>query len=311
MLDIRSSSQGHSRMHMSVSGSDMWLISSLYNTLLFSILRIYLSLLVLVYFSLHIMSENPNTLSDISISTEELLGPPRVDLIGVGMMLLVAIVVWFFSSIGVLIFAFLSFGSFSLGSGISPILLAMITFFALTISNILYIWSARGIFPHIYRGTRTIYVHVSVFSIILYIVIAPLYLIVNSTIIDGSGILIAYIAHILLNIFGLEVVMSLLSGYRYSLLSLYSSIVSLAITGSLLFWIYSQTYSVSSNALFVLLWLSMLAFVVGIFTTFFVRFCYYRLYVSSGSDPIGDVFARIEEESREREKEAEAQLFAK
>ena len=55
----------------------------------------------------------------------------------------------------------------------------------------------------------------------------------------------------------------------------------------------------------------MLAFVVGIFTTFFVRFCYYRLYVSSGSDPIGDVFARIEEESREREKEAETQLFAK
>jgi hypothetical protein len=96
------------------------------------------------------MSENSNTLSDISISTEELLGPPKVDLVGIAMMLLVAIVVGFLSSIGVVIFAFLSFGNFSLGSGISPILLAMITFFALTVSNMIYLWSAKGIFPHIY-----------------------------------------------------------------------------------------------------------------------------------------------------------------
>jgi hypothetical protein len=45
------------------------------------------------------MPENNNTLSDISVSTEELLGPPRVDLVGIGMMLLVAIVVGFLSSV--------------------------------------------------------------------------------------------------------------------------------------------------------------------------------------------------------------------
>ena len=45
------------------------------------------------------MSENNNTLSDISTSPEELLGPPRVDLVGIAMMLLVAIVVGFLSSV--------------------------------------------------------------------------------------------------------------------------------------------------------------------------------------------------------------------
>lgn len=210
-----------------------------------------------------------------------------------------------------MIFAFLSFGSFSLGSGISPILLAMITFFALTLSNILYLWSAKNIFPHIYTGSRTTYLHASIFSIILYIAIAPLYLIVNSMVIDGSGILIAYIAHVLLNIFGLEIIVSIVSNYRYSLLSIYSSIVSFILTGSILFLIYTQTSSASSNALFVLLGLSMLAFVIAIFTTFFIRFCYYRLYIISGSDPIGDVFARVEQEAKNIEKEAEMKLFQK
>ena len=311
MLDIRSSLQEHSHTHMSGFLLDMWLISSRSNILLFWTLRIYLSLLVPVYSSSHTMSENSNTLSDISVSTEELLGPPRVDLVGIGMMLLVAIVVGFLSSVWVVIFAYLSIGSFSLGSGISPILLAMITFFALTVSNMLYLWSARGIFPHIYTGSRTTFLHASVFSIVLYIAIAPLYLIVNSVVVDGSGILIAYIAHILLNIFGLEIIVSILSGYRYALLSIYSSIVSLILTASILFWIYSQEGSESSNALFVLLGLSMLAFVIAIFMTFFIRFCYYRIYVATGSDPIGDVFARVEQEAKESEKQAEKVLFQK
>ncbi len=257
------------------------------------------------------MSENNSTLGDIVIANEELLGPPKVDLVGIAMMMLVAVVVWFLSSIGVVIFAFLSFGSFSLGSGISPILLAMITFFALTISNMIYLWSAKGIFPHIYVWWRTTFLHVSVFSIILYITIAPLYLIVDSMIVGSSWLLIAYIVHILLNIFGVEIIISILSWYRYSLLSIYSSIVTLIITSSLLFLIYEKIGSQSSNALFVLLGLSMIAFFISIVINFFIRFCYYQFYISTGSDPIWDVFARIEQDDKDIEKEAERQLFKK
>ncbi len=255
------------------------------------------------------MSNNDNTLSDISLETEELLGPPKIDIVGIAMMVLVSLVVWFLSSIWVVIFAFLSFGNFSLWSGISPILLAMITFFALTISNMLYIWSVKWIFPHMYTWGKITFIHASIFSIILYIIIAPLYLIVNGVIISGSGILIAYIAHILLNIFWLEIVISVLSGYRYSLLSIYSSIVSLVLTGSLLFLIYAQTNSDSSNALFVLLGLSMLAFLIATLVNFFIRFCYYKIYIATWSDPLGDVFMKIEQDAKNLEKEAEQKLF--
>ena len=141
--------------------------------------------------------------------------------------------------------------------------LVMITFFALTMSNMIYLWSAKWIFPHIYSWGRTTFLHVSVFSIILYIAIAPLYLIVDSMLIGSSWVLIAYITHILLNIFWVEIIISILSGYRYSLLSIYSSIVSLVITGSILFFVYEKANSESTNALFILLGLSMLAFVVS------------------------------------------------
>ncbi len=257
------------------------------------------------------MSERNNTFWDLVIANEELLGPPKVDFVGIAMMVLVAIVVGFLASIWVVIFAFVSFGSFSLWSGISPILLAMITFFALTMSNMIYLWSAKWIFPHIYSWGRTTFLHVSVFSIILYIAIAPLYLIVDSMLIGSSWVLIAYITHILLNIFWVEIIISILSGYRYSLLSIYSSIVSLVITGSILFFVYEKANSESTNALFILLGLSMLAFVVSILTTFCIRFCYYQFYTTTGYDPIWDVFARIEQETKEVEQEAEKQLFKK
>jgi hypothetical protein len=45
------------------------------------------------------MSESNNRLGEILLSNEELLGPPKVDIIGIAMMLLVALVVGFLSSI--------------------------------------------------------------------------------------------------------------------------------------------------------------------------------------------------------------------
>lgn len=257
------------------------------------------------------MSESSSTLRDIHLDNEELIAPPKVDFVGIGMMMIVAIVVGFISSLGVILSIFISVWTFAFWNWISPILLAMITFFSLTISNMIYIWSGKGIFPHIYTWSRTTFLHASIFSIILYIIIAPLYLVVDSINLNSSGILIAYIVHILLNILGIEIIISILSNYRYALLSIYSSIISFVVTGSLLFFIYSMNNTDSNNALFILLTLSMLVFTINIFINFLIRFLYYRYYVISGSDPIGDVFSRIEQETKDMETETEQKLFLK
>ncbi len=89
-------------------------------------------------------------LDNISVSTEEVLGPPKVDLMGWGLMSIVALVTGFLVGIIVFLLAFLFLGNFSLQTGASPILLAMITFFATICGNMLYVWGLRSIFPHIY-----------------------------------------------------------------------------------------------------------------------------------------------------------------
>lgn len=146
----------------------------------------------------------------------------------------------------------------------------------------------------------------------LYIVIAPMYMMADTSMTANShGILMAYVAHVLINVFGLEVITSTLSGYRYTMLSIYSSIVSFVISGEIVLYLYSHFFSGSSSALFILLGLSTLASVISIILVFLIRLCYYRYYLLSGHDPLGDVFARIEQEEREIEEKAEKQLFAK
>lgn len=258
------------------------------------------------------MLENNSHTSDVILAPEEILGPPKVDFIGLGIMVLLALVVGFVSSIGVVVASFLSLGRFSLESGVAPVLLSMITFFALTVSNMIYLWWARAIFPHIYSGTRTVFLHISVFSVILFILMVPIYMMSPVSMNNSSiGILVAYIFHVLLNVFGIEVIISLLSGFRYTLLSIYASLSGFTLTAGVVFFIYRQMGSSSTGSLFMLLWLGALSFVLSIFVVCVVRLLYYRYYLASGSDPIGNTFAQVEQDEREYEKLAENQLLWK
>ncbi|MFZ2256324.1 MAG: hypothetical protein WAW59_07510 [Patescibacteria group bacterium] len=81
-----------------------------------------------------------STLDNVTVSTEEVLGPPKVDGIGFLLISIVALVTGFLVGIVVFLLAYLVIGDFSLYSGASPILLAMIAFFATALGNVLYTW---------------------------------------------------------------------------------------------------------------------------------------------------------------------------
>ena len=213
-------------------------------------------------------------------------------------MLLVAVFVGLFAAIGILIASFFSIGKFSLESGVSPILLAMITFFSMLIGSYIYIWAARTIFPNIYTRNKIFYLQVTVFMIILFICMLPVYLVVGATAMNTSAILLAYLVHILLSIFGLELLLSIIAQYRYSLLTLFANMASLIFSGGILFWVYTNTSS-SASALFVLMALSILGFVLSTGICFLIRFAYYQFYTITGNDPLGDVFSQIEKEDEQ------------
>ncbi|MFZ2256325.1 MAG: hypothetical protein WAW30_07395 [Patescibacteria group bacterium] len=149
---------------------------------------------------------------------------------------------------------------------------------------------------------------VSVFSIILYICMAGVYLVVDMLPLEPGAILAVYVAHMIFDVFGLILVTGILSMYRYSLLVFYSTLISLLISALIPVFAFTAM-GTSSNTLFIFMGFSALVFFIATFVTFGIQSFYYRIYTSSGYDPLGDVFHRIMEEEKLQEANAEKSLF--
>lgn len=242
-----------------------------------------------------------------NLTPEELLGPPKYDAIGILMVFLTGLIVGVLSGVIIIVLAYFTIGRFSLETGASPMILAMITFLALTIGNILtYIIRSR-VFPHIYYRSRTAVSQIATMSILLYIIFVPVYLFVSTADTDASSLYPAFSLHILLNVFTLELIIGLISQYRYSLLSLYASILSGVITALILFFL-ERDFAHSLYSLFLLFAFTSLAYTLAGFFVALLFWIYYRIYRATGYDPIGILFARIENEEKEEEKQATATL---
>ncbi len=239
-----------------------------------------------------------------NISIEDYLSPPKYDAMGLGMALISAFIVSIVSGVIIILIAWLSIGRFSLESGFSPILLAMITFFGLTLGNILYAFLLSKIFPDIYTRGRTALSQIVIMSILLYILLAPVYLIVSNLSLESSVVLMAFALHVLLNTFCLQLIIGLTAQYRYALLVLYSSVISLLVSILLTAFAYTSL-STSSNAIFLLLGLVIVAQTSGSLISSTTYLIYRYIYTTTGYDPIGSVFARIEQEEKILEGETE------
>lgn len=102
----------------------------------------------------------------------------------------------------------------------------------------------------------------------------------------------------------------LLSQYKYTLLIFYADLIALVISILFVAWIY-LSFSSSESSLFILMALCSMSFFITTTIAFGTLALYYQMYRVSGSDPIGDVFTRIETEEKELEKQAEAILLTR
>jgi hypothetical protein len=238
-----------------------------------------------------------------SLSAEEILWPPKYDAMGVLMTLFTACIVGIIIGIIIILASYVTIWPFTLESGASPILLAFITFAGLTVGDLLYAYIIGRIFPHIYGRYQTGLAQVMIASIILYVFFIPVYLFVTSISGDMKSLLYAFAAHVVINSFFLTLVLGLVSSYRYAILSLYVSLISLLVT-SLVSIFLQSFFSDSESALFMLLVLPALAFLLSTTLTTALSYLYYAIYESTWADPVGSVFARIETEEKSLEKAA-------
>ncbi len=161
----------------------------------------------------------------------------------------------------------------------------MITFFALIIGNLLYYTILSKIFPEIYFRGRTALSQIVIMSILLYIFFAPIYIIISGFAKEGSFILWVFSGHILLSIFSFQLIISMISQYRYSILSLYTSIAALLFTTVIAFSVILFS-SASVSSLFVLCGLSVVSYFSFTLLSTILSWLYYILYVQTGSDVV-------------------------
>jgi hypothetical protein len=238
-----------------------------------------------------------------SISLEDYLAPPKYDGLGVLMALIAALIVACISGVIILLISFLTIGKFSLESGMSPILLAMISFFGLIIGNLLNYFLLSRIYPDIYTRSRTVFSQIAIMSILLYIFFAPVYIMISSMIDNPKYILLVFSAHVIINTFSFHLLIGLIAQYRYALLVLYSNIVSLIFTSCVVVLTY-QVFRDSSQALFLLLGLVIVAQVSSSLLSHILSWLYYHLYTITGYDPLGSIFSRIEHDEKQLEQKA-------
>lgn len=244
-----------------------------------------------------------------NLTTEELLGPPKYDTIGLFMVFLSALITWVIAWVIVILLAYFAIGKFSLESGASPLLLVFITFIALTVGNILYYTLISYIFPHIYIRGRTTISQITWMSTVLYVLFTPIYIIMSGISTETPTILIAFSAHVILNNFSLTLLIGLISQYRYSLLTFYASTIALVATASIVVLVQTQfTQSSSSRALFLLLGLTILTYTLSGTISSLISWIYYIVYQASWSDPIGNIFSQIENDERDIEAQAVEKL---
>jgi hypothetical protein len=216
---------------------------------------------------------------------------------------LTSLIVGVVSGIIIMLASYFAIGRFTLESWASPILLVFVAFVGLTVGNLIYVSILGYIFPHVYGRHRTALSQVMIASIVLYIFFIPVYTLIATVSTELRVILIAFSAHVIMNTFTLNLLMGIISRYRYSILAFYSSMIALLATSMIVIYVQSMV-SKSETSLFVLLWLPVLAFVLSGTISTLLSWVYYIIYQSSGSDPLWSVFGRIEDDEKTLEREA-------
>lgn len=150
------------------------------------------------------------------------------------------------------------------------------------------------------------------YMVVLYICIMPIYLLTAGTATSNTGfILVPYFVHIILAIFGIELVLGIISQYRYVLLSFYANVAAMVISGGLVFILFSKSHDSSGASLFILMGLSTLAFFLSTTLICFIKFLYYKYYTITGNDPLGSLFFSIETEEKQKVELAKNSLLQK
>lgn len=222
-----------------------------------------------------------------------------------------SLLAWFIWSMIIVIITFLSssliqipndfwsFGSWIKVNTIFPIMMSLITFVWTSVSVFLTYLLLTLTNPEKYKRNSTILWQISLFWILLYIFITPIYIYVW-VFSDSAYILMVFLIHVILLNFWTSILLEVLNNYRYVLLWIYWSFFwlffSLLFT-SFVLSIFSSTWTAQ---LFLLLSLLPLTNFIITFLKQTFELVYYNYNKYTNMDQLWDIFYQIEVEEKEK-----------
>lgn len=221
-------------------------------------------------------------------------------------------IAWLIWSITILVFALILWNQTDIFSGMQnakfgtkvellyPIILSFITLFWTVISSILTYKLLSATNPERYKKNSVIFTQVAFLQVLIYLFIAPVYLFFWGD--SFENIYLTYMFHILISIFGTNMILDILNNYRYILISVYGNFIWLFISILVAVWIYS-IFSSTMAKIFSLIFLLSIINLSIVFIKKIFELSYFHFYRITWSDPIWDIFYKIKKEDEENEKE--------
>jgi hypothetical protein len=232
------------------------------------------------------------------IKNEDLLWPPKVDMVYIWLISIWSAVSGFMGWLFILFITYIFLWKIPLTEWVFPYILSLVGFFSTIITNSFTLLFNKMIMPDKYKRWLTVFWQISIFSIILYIFILPTYIYVFSIDNRLNYMIYVFALHILLNIFWSTMITEILSSYRYVLLWVYGSFIWFIATIflSVLFFV---KFSVWDTSLYILVWIIIVINFVTHFLRSLFEFLYYTLYSTTWTDNLWDIFYKIESEETE------------
>ncbi len=216
--------------------------------------------------------------------------------------LIIIIISFSLSSVFDIRWAFQSTKMWIKTSAIFPLIISIITLVWTSITAFLTYYILNLTSPEKYKKNLVIFWQIAFFQIFTYILITPIY--IYTGIVSYDYIIITYLVHILLLIFGINLILDLLNNYRYILVWIYGSFLWLFISTGItiiFFNIFSDWYAKLISLIIILPLVNFLS----IFFKQLFELAYYKYYKYTSLDQIWDIFFQIELEEKEQLRELE------
>jgi hypothetical protein len=182
-------------------------------------------------------------------SNEDLLGPPRIDIVQVGIGTLAALASGAIGAMFLLActFFFLSTARNS-APAIFPYMLSLVGFVAILLALFTQTKFLSMIIPEYAVRSSTQILHIFGFNFMVYICMMPAYVFAAAS---PERLMMIFAMHALVSTLALGIITGVVSRYRYSLLSVYTGFVALILTVTALLVILNRA-SISEQILFLL-----------------------------------------------------------